>query len=90
MKGANYDARRESWNHVFRPQDSGGSFCHGGMSSDSVNQGRFDSDKYKASLWYVPPSNARLIKRIQNGTVTLARLTNRLTVPFNSGPNRAI
>jgi hypothetical protein len=32
-------------------------------------------DKYEASVWYVPPSMTTLIRRIQNGGVTLANLT---------------
>lgn len=42
---------------------------------DSVRAGTVCLDKYEASLWYVPPSERRLIDRIQKGKVTLADLT---------------
>jgi hypothetical protein len=32
-------------------------------------------DQYEASLWYVPPSEKTLIRRIQDGSVTLGHLT---------------
>lgn len=42
---------------------------------DSVESGTVCMDKYEASVWYVPPSMTTLIRRIQNGGVTLANLT---------------
>src|SRR5438552_10721953 len=48
---------------------------------DAVKAGSVCMDKYEASVWQVPAtnpgggSNAGLIKKIQNGVVTLAQLT---------------
>ncbi len=42
---------------------------------DSVASGTVCMDKYEASLWNVPPDQRRLIRRIQEGTVSLADLT---------------
>jgi hypothetical protein len=43
--------------------------------ADSVLAGTVCIDKYEASLWFVPPAQTNLIKRIQSGTVTLDHLT---------------
>jgi formylglycine-generating enzyme required for sulfatase activity len=42
--------------------------------ADAVKAGSVCIDKYEASVWQIPP-NARLIKKVQNGTVTSADLT---------------
>jgi formylglycine-generating enzyme required for sulfatase activity len=42
---------------------------------DSIKVGNTCIDTYKASVWQVSPSNTALVKRIQQGKVTLADLT---------------
>jgi hypothetical protein len=46
---------------------------------DSVNVGGACVDKYDASVWQVPASNAALIRKVQLGGATLADLTNGAT-----------
>jgi hypothetical protein len=46
---------------------------------DSVNVGGACVDKYEASMWQVPASNAALIRKVQLGRATLADLTNGAT-----------
>ena len=41
---------------------------------DSVASGTVCIHKYEASMWYVPPAEKALIKKIQNGNVTVANL----------------
>jgi hypothetical protein len=47
--------------------------------ADSVESGTVCMDRYEASVWFVPPADTNLtnalIRRIRNGTVTLANLT---------------
>jgi hypothetical protein len=42
---------------------------------DSVRSGTVCIDRYEASMWYVPPQEKNLIKKIQDGNVTLTDLT---------------
>jgi formylglycine-generating enzyme required for sulfatase activity len=42
---------------------------------DSVKAGNVCIDKYEASVWQIPPSNALLLKLVQKGRATLADLT---------------
>lgn len=44
-------------------------------SPDSVQVGPVCVDTYEASVWDIPSSNAVLIKKVQDGTATLADLT---------------
>ena len=47
----------------------------GKCPADSVKVGNVCVDKYEASVWEIPPSNTALIKKVQQGTATLADLT---------------
>jgi len=42
---------------------------------DSVKVGNVCIDTYEASVWQIPPSNTVLVKKVQQGKVTLADLT---------------
>jgi hypothetical protein len=42
---------------------------------DSVKVGNVCIDLYEASVWSIPPSNKKLVKKVQAGTATLALLT---------------
>jgi len=42
---------------------------------DSVKVGNVCIDKYEASVWQIPPSNASFVKLVQAGKATLAELT---------------
>jgi hypothetical protein len=42
---------------------------------DSAKVGNVCIDLYEASAWQIPPSNRRLVRRVQAGTATLAALT---------------
>ncbi len=44
-------------------------------SPDSVQVGQVCVDKYEASVWSIPPTNHKLIKKVQDGEATLAELT---------------
>jgi formylglycine-generating enzyme required for sulfatase activity len=44
-------------------------------SPDAMQVGPVCVDTYEASVWEVPPTNTRLIKKINKGTATLADLT---------------
>ncbi len=41
---------------------------------DAVKAGSVCMDKYEASVWQIPATNKALIKKVQNGTATLANL----------------
>src|SRR5215470_5120648 len=42
---------------------------------DSVKVGNICIDTYEASVWQIPPSNTSLVKLVQAGKATLAKLT---------------
>ncbi len=42
---------------------------------DAVKAGSVCMDKYEVSVWQIPATNKALIKKVQNGTATLANLT---------------
>src|SRR5215471_1631832 len=42
---------------------------------DSVKVGNNCIDTYEASVWQIPPSNTSLVKLVQAGKATLAKLT---------------
>ena len=43
--------------------------------ADSVKVGNVCIDLYEASVWQIPPSNTKLVKKVQDGKATLADLT---------------
>ena len=47
----------------------------GKCASDAIKVGPVCIDKYEASVWRVPAKEKKLVKKIQNGTVTLGDLT---------------
>ena len=47
---------------------------------DSVESGTVCMDKYEASVWFVPPTQTTLIRKIQKGTVKLTNLTSAAAV----------
>ena len=40
--------------------------------ADSVKVGTVCIDTYEASVWQIPPSNTKLVKKVQAGKATLA------------------